>query len=72
MEQFRVVALVGIQTLDQIATGVRGDLAGQRDSFERIEGPRVEFEAALVFQFPEDVPLDHLQGGLGVDEVVMK
>ena len=72
VKQFGLFNLVLVQSSDQFAASVADDLAGQRNALKRLEGARIEFKRALVFEFLKDVLLDNLERSLGIDEVVME
>src|SRR5271165_2841810 len=71
-EGFWLLHFVAIQAADELLAGVPDDLAGQRQPPKPVEGARVQFQRALVFELADDVGLHFGDGRLGIDEVVVE
>jgi dTDP-glucose 4,6-dehydratase len=71
-EQPAVFNFIFIQPPHEVLPGMLGDLIGDRQHAEAVEGPRVQLQGALVVQFANDVFMNNLQGLLRIDEMVVK
>jgi len=72
LKNIRLPNLVAVEAAHEILPGVQDDLAGHGQPAQALEGARVEFERALVFELADDALAHALERGLRVDEVVVK
>jgi hypothetical protein len=72
IEKLAVPEGVAVEAPDKLLARVDDDLASERDQAQAVEGEGIEFERTLVLELLDDVPLDFLDGTLGVDKVVVE
>ena len=72
LEQRRGGVLVGVEAAHQLLPRVQGQLGGERDAVDDVEGRLSELERALVLELGVDAPLDVGERRVGVDEVIVE